>query len=705
MEPAAAALGQFTGTSVTYNGVRSTFFTAGTTPMVRTDGSDGAARDFPVAYTFGVTPLQQYLIAFPGGRYQALSLAWDTRPKSDGGQRWFHLYPDERVGHRDALHWTGPAQNWNFMCADCHSTNLQKKYVAGGDRFETSWSEINVSCEACHGPGSQHVTWARAGTSGQRPADALKGLVFSMKDTSRGQWVMTPGATIAQRSAAISSRHEVETCGRCHARAARLWPSYEYGKPLAQTHRVALLDEGLYESDGQILDEVYEYGSFVQSKMYQAGVTCSNCHNPHSGALLLPGNALCAQCHVPATYDQPTHHFHPAGTAGATCASCHMPERRYMVVDDRSDHSFRIPRPDESVRLGTPNACTTCHRTRSAGWAAAAVRKWYGPAAASRPSFAGAFHAARTLRADGAAALYALVADRQQPAIVRATALTLLQRYPGARTNGAVDTAVLDPDPLVRRAAAETLGAIDDPVSRARIGSRVLSDSVRAVRVDAVSALAGVPRGYFAASDQRALDAAVAEYRQVQQFNADRAESHVNLGMLEAQLGRPVEAEAALRAAIARQPQFVPAYVNLADVLRAAGREQDAERVLREAIAAVPAAADAYNALGLALVRQRRLPEALDALARAATLAPDRPRFAYVLAVALYDTGAIARAIATLEAAHRRHPGDLDILRALVSYALDRQDLVRARRWAQALIRVAPDDPMIEPLRRQRLLD
>ena len=276
MKPATQAVGNFQKAAVTYNGVTSTFFTRDQTPMVRTDGPDGQLRDYPIAYTFGIAPLQQYLVAFPGGRYQALSLVWDTRPKAAGGQRWFHLYPGGKVDHRDVLHWTGAAQNWNFMCADCHSTNLQKRYDTASDSFDTTWSEINVSCEACHGPASRHVEWTRRAKAAAGSGDALKGLVFSMKDTSGGHWALPAGASIALRTAPLSSRSEVETCGRCHARAARLWPTYEYGRPLGETHRVALLEEGLYEADGQIRDEVYEYGSFLQSKMYQAGVTCSN---------------------------------------------------------------------------------------------------------------------------------------------------------------------------------------------------------------------------------------------------------------------------------------------------------------------------------------------------------------------------------------------------------------------------------------------
>ena len=153
--------GDFANAEVTYAGVTSTFFRRSGGFWVRTDGADGRLQDFQVKYTFGVSPLQQYLIEAPDGRVQALSIAWDTRGKEQGGQRWFHLYPKERITHTDELHWTGRHQNWNFMCADCHSTNVRKGYDAAQDRFQTTWSEINVACESCHGPGSRHETWAR----------------------------------------------------------------------------------------------------------------------------------------------------------------------------------------------------------------------------------------------------------------------------------------------------------------------------------------------------------------------------------------------------------------------------------------------------------------------------------------------------------------------------------------------------------------
>ena len=190
MQPAKAdtVRGGFTGTTFVKDGVTSTFLRRGGRYLVRTDGPDGRLAEYPVAYTFGVEPLQQYLLPLSGGRLQALSIVWDTRPAAAGGQRWFHLHPKERIDHRDVLHWTGPAQNWNHMCAECHSTNVRKGYRAAEDRFDTTWTDVDVSCEACHGPGSRHVAWAEARRGGGAPDDPRHGLVVALEDGFNRAW-------------------------------------------------------------------------------------------------------------------------------------------------------------------------------------------------------------------------------------------------------------------------------------------------------------------------------------------------------------------------------------------------------------------------------------------------------------------------------------------------------------------------------------
>jgi predicted CXXCH cytochrome family protein len=672
-----SVLATFTG-SLRYNGLTSTFARRGDAFLVSTDGPDGKIHDYRVAYTFGVEPLQQYLVPFPGGRLQALALAWDSRPAKQGGQRWLHLHPAEHVDAHDVLHWAGPAGNWNYMCAECHSTGLDKGFSAASDTYATRWSDLDVSCEACHGPGSRHIDWARAGG---KASDPSKGLAFSMKDTSGGVWRTPAGGSIARRTAAPSTRAELETCARCHSRRSQVWPDYHFGDPLAQTHRVSWLEPGVYFPDGQQQDEVYNYGSFLQSKMYAAGVTCTNCHDPHSGKLVLQGNALCAQCHLAAKYDEPSHHFHKPRTAAAECVSCHMPSRTYMVIDGRRDHAFKIPRPDETVKFGVPNACNGCHTNRTAAWAAAAIAKSY-PAAAERPSWTGVMADARANRLTSATPLMQLAGDSATPAIVRATAVSLLGTLPG--TADAIRRAAGDPDPMVRRAAASVLPALQAG-DRLVTGLTLASDPVRTVRLEAVMPLVQTPPSFFSNDERQRLMRAVDEYRRSQEFNGDRAESHINLGALDQALGDLDGGRKELALAIARQPQFVPGYLSLSDLERAAGNDAASEQALLKGLRVVPGEPALHHALGLALVRQHRTAEALTELGKAAALAPHDPQFVYVYAVALHDTGKPEEARRTLEQAAARLPGNAEILSALASYARESGDAPAESRWRSKL--------------------
>ncbi len=656
--------GRFDGAGFTKDGVTTTFSTKDGTWIVRTDGPDGALHDYPVAWTYGWEPLQQYLLALPGGRLQALPIAWDTQAK-----RWLDLYPAERIDHRDELHWTGAQQNWNFMCAECHSTNLVKGYRVDGDRFDTTWTEVNVACEACHGPGSAHVS------------DPKHAMPVTLR--APGAWTRAPDAAIAHRTAPRSGV-ELETCGRCHARGAQVWADDPPGQPLAQTHRVALLDAGLYHADGQIEGEVYEYGSFVQSRMHAAGVSCSDCHEPHSGGLRAEGNALCSTCHRPETFDVPAHHHHEPG---ATCVSCHMRERTYMMVDGRRDHSFRVPRPDLTVTIGTPNACADCHRDRSATWAEEAVAAWRGPDRPPPWHWAQGIHAGRTRALGAAELLHRVAGDRAVPGIARATAVALLAGVPDRSLAGTLERAVADGDPLVRRAAADT-AAVLPPDDRRRLAAPLLRDPMRTVRFEALGSLLDVPEAAAIADLQRVA----AEYRQAQGYNADRVESWFNLGMLEGRLGDAAAARAALETAIRRRPTWAAPYVELADVQRRGGDETAAEATLRRAVTAAPKDADAQAALGLSLVRSGKRADALAALKAASELAPDAARHAYVYAIALHDSGDVRGAIGVLERAESTHPGSADVLVALAQYSTEAGDRAAALRWAKRLA-AATGDP------------
>ena len=388
------------------------------------------------------------------------------------------------------------------MCASCHSTNLQKNYDLTSNSYATTWTDVDVSCEACHGPGSRHVAWAQAGKPPLSGADRM-GLTAWLKPEDQGRWEMNPQTGIAHRTEKLVSM-EVDACAACHARRKEIAKDPQPGTAFLDSYLPALLEPGLYHADGQIDGEVYEYGSFVQSRMYRAGVTCSNCHEPHGTTLRAEGNALCGQCHMPAKFDVPEHHHHQAGSTGAQCVNCHMATKTYMIVDDRRDHSFRVPRPDLSVSIGTPNACTQCHRDRSADWAAQSVAGWFPGGRQTRPHYGTALYAGRTGGAGAERQLDALIMDADQPGIARATALSLLPRYASPASAPAIAAAVADPDPLVRAAASRAVSPASPPAI-VQAALTLLHDPVRAVRIEAARALAGTAPQAMSAEQHGAL--------------------------------------------------------------------------------------------------------------------------------------------------------------------------------------------------------
>ena len=690
MQPASreSVKGRFEGDRFRYDDIVSTFFQRDGRFWVRTDGPDGRPTDFEVKYTFGVSPLQQYLLELPGGRLQALSIAWDARPANAGGQRWFHLYPGQHVAHGDELHWTGRQQNWNFMCADCHSTNVRKNYDPAGGTFRTAWSELNVACEACHGPGSRHVAWARETSAAARAAARDNGLTVHLTERRGVAWTNDPRTMIPVRSAPRTTSREIDVCAPCHSRRAPLAEGYAPGAPLLDFYDPAPLEASLYYADGQQREEVYTYASFLQSRMAQAGVTCSDCHEPHAGTLRAAGNALCTRCHAPARYDTPAHHHHQPSAAGAACVECHMPARTYMRIDPRRDHSLRVPRPDLSVSLGVPNACTECHANRPAAWAASAVREWLGRDATGFQDFAGAFHDAEAGRPDARGALLRIATSSLEPPIVRASAFDRLAAVGASASD--VSPGLHDADPLVRQRA---LGALDAaaPAGQAAVAVPLLSDTARAVRVAAARLLAS-SAAQLAGADRVAFDRASTEVAAAARVLADRPESHLSYGVFLSDQGRTREAEAEYRAAIRLAADFPPAYVNLAELLRTEGDEPGAEKALRGGLAANPASPDLHYALGLSLTRSHRAPEALDQLKRASELAPTTGRFVYAYALALHDAGQPDTAMRALVAALAQHPADREILFALASFERDAGRVAAARQHAADLVAAYPQD-------------
>lgn len=625
-------LGDFGNQTFNYYDTETHFFRQGGAYVVRTANSDGELEDFRVAYTFGVTPLQQYLVAFEDGRLQALPFTWDSRAAQDGGQRWYHLYPDEYIGPGDELHWLGREQNWNYQCAECHSTDVVLNYDLDSDSFDTTWFEIDVGCEACHGPASRHVENARTGA-----VTRSSGLLVDLDDRGHAVWQMNSQSGIAERSLlAMRPPQQPESCGRCHSRRGVIATEYEYGKPLADTHRPALLNPPLYFEDGQIRDEVYVYGSFLQSRMYGAGVTCSDCHNPHSLELVTGGspNDVCAQCHLPTKFASTDHHRH--APEQVECVDCHMRSRVYMGVDARRDHSFRIPRPEFSVNSDVPNACNSCHTRQDAEWAAARSVEWWG-----------------SLPTRG---------FNEAPGIVRATALTALAGQLSQDDIGAIERALRNGDPLVRLAALRAARNVP-PELQLRLATPLLADAVRSVRLEAATVLAPLHQ-YLPADSNAVFLAAADEYRAAQRAVASRPEAHAALGDFEGRLGN-------IDAALSH---------------------------IRQALRMAPDSPIMHHAHGLLLVRAGQQETALEELREASRLDPGTSRYTYVYAVALNSLGDSDKAIDVLSGARQKFPDDYDVAWALVTILRDSGETERALGVAREIEAVYPDDADIAAL-------
>jgi tetratricopeptide (TPR) repeat protein len=671
-------LGDFADSSFDYGGITSRFFRRDGKFFVNTEGPNGDLQDFAILYTFGVEPLQQYLIAFPGGRLQALSTAWDIDDKE-----WFFLYPGQDIPPDDWLHWTRGGQNWNGMCAECHSTNLRKGYDPETGTYETTWSEIDVSCEACHGPGSRHVAWAE------------------IEPMARPD-IVDYGLTVA--TSGISSRQQVELCAPCHSRRSEAGDYDHSTVDLLENLRPALLREGLYHADGQILDEVYVYGSFTQSKMYRNDVRCGDCHDVHSLKLLHEGNALCLQCHEGNVYDSYDHHFHKKvfegqPSDGALCVKCHMPEKPYMVIDERADHSLRVPRPDLSLEIGTPNACSQsgCHDDKPLQWSADAYRDWYGKA--RKPHYGTVFAAGRAGNPEAHGELIRLAGDALYPPIVRATALSLLANYPSAESTAAFNRALSDEEALLRLTAAENVETAE-PAELVDLLAPLLFDSVKMIRGEAASRLAGTTPDLLKPYQREALEEGLEEFEAAMAYSLDLPHAGHNLGNLYMRLDDPDRAAEYYRRTIEIDDLFYMAKGNLARILNSQGKNSEAEQLFREILDDYPDFHDIAYSLGLLMAEMSRLPEAVPYLERAAAGMPERSRIQYNLGLARQAIGDLAGAEASLRRASDLEPGNLDYAYALADHYLKRRQPLAALTEVERMLELQPGLPVALEMKR-----
>ncbi|MCH2205941.1 MAG: tetratricopeptide repeat protein [Lentisphaerales bacterium] len=669
MKPATKenVVGDFNNAEFVHKGDTYKFYMKGDDYYALSQNGKGEMEEFKITYTFGIHPLQQYIVEFPDGKKQCLHTAWD-----DVKKRWYHLYENVDVEPGEWLHWSRGGQNWNQMCADCHSTELKKNYDPETKQYSTTYKEINVSCEACHGPSEEHIL-AKLNPDKNLPEGEL--FVGLKKDK-------TP-----------VNKTEIDKCARCHSRRAQITDHYDHVGKFMDHYLPEILRDGLYHDDGQILDEVYVYGSFAQSKMYHNNVRCSDCHNPHSNKLKFEGNALCMQCHSSKpekAYDSPAHHFHAQGSEGAKCVNCHMPGRTYMGIDFRRDHSLRVPRPDLSVKHGTPNACNDCHSDKDFKWAADAVTKHFGPKRA--PHFSEVLAAAREDNFNNPLPLIALARDTAQPAIARATAIWMMMSFPSNETYACAADMLSDKEPLVRFHAMSTFSGL--PKVQRKPLAKLLSDEIRAVRIEAANLLADFKPEELEHNDRAPFSKALTEYENYLKHNADSAAGQLNLGNLYTKLEDRPKALKALREAIAIDKHFNMARINLAYMLSMDGKLDEAEKVYLKVLEQEPNYANAWYSLGLLYSEQKKFDKAEEAFDKASMRMPGNIRIFYNRALCLQKLDRKADAEKAFEAGLTNFKGNqrsqqfAETLYALILLQIEMGNRQKAERNSEILANI-----------------
>lgn len=540
------------------------FYKKDTTYYVRT-GPSGKEQDLPIAFTFGVIPLQQYLIEFPDGKYQTLRATWDTEKKE-----WFNQYAGTEITQGDWLHWTQGGQRWNTMCAECHSTNLEKNYNQGADAFNTTYDVMNVSCEACHGPGGAHMNWS-----------------------------VTEDTTVDSRIQMLGWERveQLNQCAGCHARRVKLTEVMKTGVAFDDQFRLQTITSEYYHADGQIKEEDYVFGSFTQSKMFAKDVKCSNCHNVHSMELVYQGNLLCLQCHE-MSYNTKEHHFHEMETEAAMCVECHMTGDVYMGNDFRRDHSFRNPRPDQSVKYGTPNACKACHDDQSNQWSADWIVKWYGPDRADHFSDHLIEASMPPYNDKTRQDVLKFIQKMEYPAISRATAL---EYYPlvGDEDDYAMLLVALEDSSALVRVNALDKFQIFPLEQRANVGLQYVKDTVLLARIAAARLMIELDLGQLPPADRGYAIKAREELEMMLRANADFPLGRLQLGDYYFRQRDTQRAIIEYEAGLKMDSLSTPVYSNLATAYSIVGNNLKALQTLNQLLVLEPEYARGYYLRGL----------------------------------------------------------------------------------------------------------
>ena len=551
-------------------------------PFMRVSFGGAPPETFRVDYTLGHKRYQGYLSTLPDGRMYVLPAFWHVE-----SQRWIDW--KEITPIPDGAH--DLRQIWNSNCFNCHATNLVQGFDVPTRTYKTTWTEMGLGCEACHGPGRVHV---------------------DLIDAWRKDPALKPGGSLG----IFSSRHGTprqtyDTCAYCHGNKRNLYVGFragdryeDYALPFLISEPIPATDlQGEFWPDGRP-NRFNRPQALTLSGCFKAGdVTCTSCHvahgssNPFSLKVDITkgasGDTLCTQCHTSFKAAAVTRHtFHNAASEGSRCISCHMSDVNWRLLIRRRDHTFQAPVPEITAAFGVPNACTTCHDNRSPEWAARQMDQWWGDGGRRKAaaSIADTMYRAGSGDATVLPALARLAIDRSNGLLIRASAVEFIEQLASGTAGAAsadaqsqtsfgygVKTAPIkvapkrvqltpsqinaligaasDPEPTVRAQAINAMLATGD---HQRVVTPIIArlvDPARVVRARAAEALLAMGIATLPGAAGAALARAQDDFAQALRDFPESALNHTSLGWLESERQRPLQAHVALDAAIHLDPK------------------------------------------------------------------------------------------------------------------------------------------------------
>lgn len=637
-----SVLGNFNNQTISFHNIRNRLFIKNKQYFINTLNENKKYQDYKISYTFGHYPLQQYLIETKKGHLQALNIAWDSREKSEGGQRWFHLQK-EINGTKDIFFWTRHFQNANSRCIQCHTTNYSKNYNRETKTYNSSWSDINISCEACHIDVKKHLSLAKKNKFSNFQKDSLshtvKKATWIFKKDKNSAIIANPNFNILQ-----NQKNIINICGTCHSRRENI-SKFKTNEDFYDNFKLKMLEKNLYEIDGQILDEVFVLGSFLQSKMYKKGVSCTNCHEPHSQKLYFEGNNLCLQCHKKNIFDVKTHHNHKKNSIGSKCINCHMPQKKYMGVDFRADHSFSIPRPDLSILYNTSNACTNCHKNKSNLWAKKSLKNFLKKQNKNLSNKKDTYTKInKMLQNNNFSALnYFLTEEINSLAKIQiATLYEQLKKFPINNTYNILSKDLKNKNILIKLSAISAL-EYAPPKIKISLLFPLKDDKNLSVR-NKITQVLSSSFDFMNKEQKQIFKKLTKELIKTLEYNSDSPIYLTNLANLYINLKNFNQAKKLLKEALEIEANYLPANLNLADIYRIQGLEKKVFNTLKKTLTFAKDYSIVYYSIALHYLRINKVSQAIKYLKISISKKDANALNFYVYALALLKNNQIEKA-------------------------------------------------------------